>query len=101
LQYVGGAVALAGLGARVSHQAEAHGHAVKVGGLSCVANIKLNVISAVQLQNVFGRLLLVVRKRTHKYWLLLGSPFDSLRAGRKIYLKGRYLDRPLKVGLTR
>ncbi len=54
LQDVRGAVALARLGARVGHQAEAHGHAIKVGGLARVADIKLNVIGAVQLKNIFG-----------------------------------------------
>jgi hypothetical protein len=66
LQDVRGPVALARLGAGVRHQAEAHGDAVEVGGLACIADIELDVIGAVQLQGVLAGLLLVVRKRGHK-----------------------------------
>ena len=54
LQNVGGTVALARLGARVGHQAQAQGHPIKVGGLACIADIKLDVIGAVQREKIFS-----------------------------------------------
>ena len=57
---------MARLRAGVGDQAKAQRHSIKVGGLPCVADIELNVVSAIQLKKIFGRLLFVVGKRTHK-----------------------------------
>jgi hypothetical protein len=99
LQDIGGSVPLASLRAGVGYQAEAEGHAVKVGSLARVAYVKLDIIGAVQLKQIFTCLLFVVGKGAHNSTV---TPWVAqFYQGRKKDIPlGRSLDRPPKVGLT-
>ncbi len=66
LHHIGGAIPLAGLGARIGHQGHAEGSAVKVGGLTGIAHVELDVIGPLEREKV------VWRRRATMAWRRVG-----------------------------